>query len=98
MTQCERIVDLMIQARLNIWISEDLDIHKLVDFMRKDKKSSSKKLHLVMLCGIGQPFSEETSFFEADYADVEEFLLRFIENYKYKKNNFIDFLNSEVLE
>ena len=92
------IFKLMHDAHLNVWIPEDLDVHLLVDYMRKDKKSSSKKLHLVLINGIGKPYRGETPFYEADYEDVEEFLVRYMDNYKYKKANYPLFLEQEVLE
>lgn len=95
---CGHIFDLMRQAGLNVWISKELDVHKMIDFMRRDKKSSSKNLHLVMICKIGTPYRQDTPFYEADYDDVEKFLKSFMENYKYKKDNYVEFLESEVLE
>ncbi len=92
------IFKLMRESRLNVWIPDDLDVHLLVDYMRKDKKSSSKKLHLVLINGIGKPYRGETPFYEADYEDVEEFLIRYTDNYRYKKANYALFLEQEVLE
>ena len=95
--ECEKIFELMQRAHLNIWISETLDVKALVGFMRKDKKSSSKKLHLVMINAIGKPYRAETPFFEADYEDVEQFLDKFMREYAYKRKDYIEYLNSEVL-
>ena len=93
----DKIFGLMRQAHLNTYISSELDIKRLVDYMRKDKKSSASKLHLVMINGIGQPYRGETPFFEAEYADVEEFLSEFMSQYTYKKDNYIDYLNGDKL-
>ena len=93
----DKIFGLMRQAHLNTYISSDLDVKRLVDYMRKDKKSSASKLHLVMINGIGQPYRGETPFFEAEYADVEEFLSEFMSQCTYKKDKYIDYLNGDKL-
>lgn len=94
----EHIFDLMRKAHLNIFIPEDFEPHRLVEYMRKDKKSSSKKLHLVMIHGIGKPYRGETPFLEADYADVEEFLNRYVASYPYKKAAYAEYLRNETLD
>lgn len=93
----DRILDLMISAHLNTYISEDLDIKRLVEYMRKDKKSSASKLHLVMINGIGKPYRGKTPFYEADYEDVERYLDEFILHYPMKKENYIEYLDGEIL-
>lgn len=97
-TEKNKILSLMQRARLNIYIPTDLEPHRLVEFMRKDKKSSSRELHLVMIRGIGKPYRAETPFYAADYSDVEEFLHRYIAAYPYKKDNYADYLRGEVLD
>lgn len=92
-----RIFELMQKAHLNTAISEELDVNRLVEYMRKDKKSSSMKLHLVMISGIGRPYRAETPFYEADYDDVECFLERFMEKYPYKQEKYIEFVDGEIL-
>ena len=92
-----KILELMQKAHLNTVISEELDVKRLVKFMRKDKKSSSIKLHLVMINGIGRPYRGETPFYEADYDDVKSFLEKFMEGYPYKRENYIEFVNGEIL-
>lgn len=94
----KKIFDLMKQAKLNVYIPEDLEPKKLVGFMRKDKKSSASKLHLVMINGIGKPYRTDTPFYETGYADVEEFLNRFVISYPYKKKNYAEYLRNEVLD
>ncbi len=95
--ECNRIWDLMKAAKLNIYISENLDAARLVGFMKKDKKSSSKKLHLVMIHGIGKPYRGATPFFEADYEEVEMFLKSFMKRYPYRTENYLRYLNGEEL-
>lgn len=95
--ECRKIFELMQSARLNIFISENLDVERLVDYMRKDKKSSVNKLHLVMLCKIGKPYRENTPFYEADYSDVINFLGDFLKGYPYKKSDYLNFLKKEEL-
>lgn len=93
-----KIFDLMREAKLNIYIPSDFDPYRLVDYMRMDKKSSSKELHLVMINGIGKPYRAETPFFAADYDDVEDFLNRYNASYSYKKDNYADFLRRNILD
>jgi len=93
----DRIFALMQEAHLNVWIPEQLDVHRLVEFMRKDKKSSSRKLHLVMIHGIGKPCRGATPFFEAEYDDVEDFLNRYVAAYPFKKPDYYAFLHNEEL-
>lgn len=93
----EQIFDLMQEAKLNIYIPSDLEPQKLVEFMRKDKKSSSKKLHLVMIHGIGKPYRDETPFFSTDYEDVENFLNEFVKHYFYTKDDYLEYLKCDVL-
>lgn len=94
----DRIFQLIQDAHLNIWIPDDLDVRKLVNYMRKDKKSSSKKLHLVLIKGIGKPYRSDTPFYEADYDDMEAFLERYVNSYKYKTSDYSKFLQQEVLK
>ncbi len=96
--ECDKIFLLMQQAHLNVAISETLDIPKLVSFMKKDKKSSSKKLHLVMIHGIGKPYRGDTPFFEADYDEIEQFLTRYMAEYTHKKQDFIKYVDLDMLD
>lgn len=96
--ECDKIFLLMHQAHLNVAISETLDIPKLVSFMKKDKKSSSKKLHLVMIHGIGKPYRGDTPFFEADYDEIEQFLTRYMAEYTHKKQDFIKYVDLDMLD
>lgn len=96
--EMNNVFQLMRDAHLNVWIPDDLDARMLVNYMRKDKKSSINKLHLVLITGIGKPYRGETPFYEADYEDVEDFLVRYVDNYKYKKTDYTLFLDQEVLE
>lgn len=95
--EADRIWNLMQQAHLNVYISDELNVKKLVGYMKKDKKSSAKKLHLVMIHGIGKPYRGETSFYEEDYDAVERFLDDFMEKYPYKKADYLSYLNEEIL-
>ena len=95
--ECDKIFTMIMDAHLNIWVDEKLNVKELVDNMKKDKKSSANRLHLVLLCGIGSPYKSESPFFEAEYDDMERFLTRFINEYKYKCSNYIEFLQKEVL-
>ena len=65
--------------------------------MKKDKKSSFKKLHLVLIHAVAKPYRGETPFFEADYGEVEEILQSFMAEYKYQVDDLESFLENEVL-
>ena len=96
-SEYDRIYDMMNEARLNTYISKELDTKKLVELMKKDKKSSSKKLHLVMINGVGRPYRSDTPFLEADYEDVEKYLEVFMERYLHKEENYLNHIGLEEL-
>ena len=96
-SEYDRIYDMMNEAHLNTYISTELDTKKLVELMKKDKKSSSKKLHLVMINGVGKPYRSDTPFLEADYEDVEKYLEEFMESYLHKEENYLNHIGLEEL-
>ncbi len=96
-TECNRVFQKMKEAKLNIFICKDLDVVKLLQFMKKDKKSSPSFLHLVLIEKITKPYKKESCFFETDYKKVEIFLKEFLESYKYKIDNYCEFLKKEIL-
>ena len=91
------IYDMMNKAHLNTYISTELDTKKLVALMKKDKKSSSKKLHLVMINGVGKPYRSDTPFLEADYEDVEKYLEEFMGSYLRKREDYLEYLDRDDL-
>ena len=97
-SEYDRIYDMMNEAHLNTYISKELDTKKLVELMKKDKKSSSKKLHLVMINGVGKPYRSDTPFLEADYEDVEKYLEEFMESYLHKEENYLNHIGLEELQ
>ena len=96
-SEFEKIFALMQKAHLNVFISEELDVAKLVELMHKDKKSSAGKLHLVMIHGVGKPYRGETPFYEAEYDDVKSLLKQFMEEYPYKRQDYIEYVDQEIL-
>ena len=96
-SEYDRIYDMMNEAHLNTYISKELDTKKLVALMKKDKKSSSKKLHLVMINGVGRPYRSDTPFLEADYEDVEKYLEEFMESYLRKREDYLEYLGKNDL-
>ena len=88
---------MMNKAHLNTYISTELDTKKIVALMKKDKKSSSKKLHLVMINGVGKPYRSDTPFLEADYEDVEKYLEEFMESYLRKREDYLEYLGKNDL-
>lgn len=93
----DHILSLMQRAHLNIWIDRNLNVKNLIGFMRKDKKSSAEKLHLVLISGIGKPYRGETPFYEADYEEVEQCLINFMNEYRYQSDDYIGLVQKEVL-
>ena len=96
-SEYDRIYDMMNEAHLNTYISKELDTKKLVALMKKDKKSSSKKLHLVMINGVGKPYRNDTPFYEADYEDVEKYLEEFMGSYLRKREDYLEYLDRDDL-
>ena len=96
-SEYDRIYDMMNEAHLNTYISKELDTKKLVELMKKDKKSSSKKLHLVMINGVGKPYRSDTPFYEADYEDVEKYLEEFMGSYLRKREDYLEYLDRDDL-
>lgn len=96
-SEYDRIYNMMNEAHLNTYISTELDTKKLVELMKKDKKSSSKKLHLVMINGVGRPYRSDTPFLEADYEDVEKYLEEFMKSYLHKEENYLNHIGLEEL-
>ena len=96
-SEYDRIYDMMNEAHLNTYISKELDTKKLVELMKKDKKSSSKKLHLVMINGVGKPYRNDTPFYEADYEDVEKYLEEFMGSYLRKREDYLEYLDRDDL-
>lgn len=96
-SEYDRIYDMMNEAHLNTYISTELDTKKLVELMKKDKKSSSKKLHLVMINGVGKPYRNDTPFYEADYEDVEKYLEEFMGSYLRKREDYLEYLDRDDL-
>ena len=96
-SEYDRIYDMMNEAHLNTYISTELDTKKLVELMKKDKKSSSKKLHLVMINGVGRPYRSDTPFLEADYEDVEKYLEEFMGSYLRKREDYLEYLGKNDL-
>lgn len=96
-SEYDRIYDMMNKAHLNTYISTEPDTKKLVALMKKDKKSSSKKLHLVMINGVGKPYRSDTPFYEADYEDVEKYLEEFMGSYLRKREDYLEYLDRDDL-
>lgn len=95
---CQEIWGLLKKAHLNIFLPTEFDISKLIQFMRKDKKSSMSKLHLVLLTDYEKPYKKNEPFYEVEYSKVEKFLHKFFKTYIYKKDEYEKFLQKEILE
>lgn len=95
---CREIWELLKKSHLNIYLPCDFDISRLIQFMKRDKKSSTSKLHLVLVMDYEKLYKKDVPFYEAEYSRVEHFLHDFCRNYAYKKEAYEDFLQKETLE
>ncbi len=94
----DSIISMMKKLQLNIYLDENLNIEKLVDFMMHDKKSSIHSLNLVLIQDIAQPYEKKGNYFyETSPATVKKFLKDFIKNYEYSVKNCAKFINKDNL-
>jgi len=94
---CQEIWELMKAAHLNIYLPYHFDVSKLIRLMRKDKKSSASRLHLVLITDYEKLYKEDIPFYTVEYSLVESFLNNFCENYAYKRDEYEEFLQKEIL-
>lgn len=97
-TECEEICSSLKKAGLNVYIEEDIDVEKLVNLMRKDKKSDDNSLNLVLLEKIGSVyFHNNVPFYKVDYSVVSKFLIDFLNKYPFQKKDLPLFLRRDFL-
>lgn len=95
----EQIIKKMKELGLNIYIDKKLDLGELVDAMKRDKKSSSKYLNLVLITDIGKPYEKEGfPFYKTDGDEIKQFLEEFFEKYPYKVENLPEFICKERID
>ena len=80
----DTIIKMMKAHRLNIFVDRGLEPEKMVDAMMRDKKSTSKKIQLVLLLGITKPYKTQDSFFyPVNPEKMKAFLEGFLKTYPY---------------
>ena len=73
------IIDKMNQLKLNTKISSDVCPKDLTKIMLTDKKSSNTEIRLVLIRGIGEPYTNNGSYFYPTNPEIiEKFLQKFI--------------------
>ena len=95
---CREIWELMNAAHLNVYLPYHFDVSKLIRLMRKDKKSSASRLHLVLITDYEKLYKDKIPFYTVEYSAVEFFLDNFCKHYDYKKEAYENFLQKEILE
>ena len=94
----EKVTSIMKKIGLNIYIDTAFNAEEIICLMQKDKKSSSKKLNLVLLKDLEKPYRDKDSFFySVDSEKVRSFLVHFIEGYEYKTANLAQFLERDKI-
>lgn len=90
----ETVREMMEQLQLNLYYDPEWTSNKIVDLMLRDKKSSHKKINLVLIEDIGKPYSQNSSpFYEAEEATVRHFLQYFFSSFLcFEKTNLAHFL------
>jgi len=93
------IMGIMKSLNLNLYIDRLLDIPSFVQLMKKDKKSMSSALNLVLIKSIGNTYEDNGHrFYRTETIKVEKFLMNFIKNYKYSVNDFPSCINKEIIQ
>ena len=93
------IMGIMKSLNLNLYIDRLLDIPSFVQLMKKDKKSMSGTLNLVLIKSIGNTYEDNGHrFYRTETIKVEKFLMNFIKNYKYSVNDFPSCINKEIIQ
>jgi 3-dehydroquinate synthetase len=93
------IMGIMKNLSLNLYIDRSMDIPSFVQLMKKDKKSMSGILNLVLIKSIGNTYEDNGHrFYKTETIKVEKFLMDFIKNYKYSVNDFPSCINKEIIQ
>ncbi len=94
------IIEIMKKSGLNIYIDENLNTKKLIDFMKTDKKSSANDFNLILIEDIEKPYKDTNNapFYKTSPEDVEMFLNKFLKKYKYKIPDYSVFLEKEEIK
>ena len=93
------IICIMKNLKLNLYIDRLMDIPSFIQLMKKDKKSMSGTLNLVLIKSIGNTYEDNGyRFYRTETIKVEKFLVNFIKNYKYSVNDFPSCINNEIIQ
>lgn len=93
-----KIIKLMKDSGLNIFVDKNLDIDLFIKLMLRDKKSSSSKLNLVLIKKIGEPYCENRQYFyEASPSEMIDFMNRFMKDYDYCIDNCYKYIKQDKL-
>mgnify|MGYP003988488293 CR=1 FL=1 len=94
-----QIITMMKNHHLNIYVDKRIDIGKMVEYMKRDKKSSSKSINLVLLCDVEKPYQSDGSlFFQTSPDELMVFLDNFLKNYIYQKSNCWEYLKRDKID
>ena len=95
----QRIISLMKELGLNIYIDRNINVDNLVNFMMRDKKSSSTGINLVLINGIARPYSKKgVPFYRTTPDFVRAFLGEFIETNDYLIEDCANYIKKEELD
>ncbi len=98
-SKLNRIVKRMRNLRLNMYLDENINVDKMIDYMLRDKKSSVDSINLVLLCDIEKPYENNGDlFYPVSIKEMKEYLNRFMDSYQYIKANCWDYLKRDYLE
>lgn len=93
-----KIIAMMKNLHLNVYLEKDLDIDRLINYMMHDKKSSVNDLNLVLITDIEQPYEiNDNLFYRTSPAIVKGFLIDFVKDYKYRVVDCAEFIKENNL-
>jgi 3-dehydroquinate synthetase len=93
----EDVEIMMKRLGLNLCFDPEWSVDEIVSLMAKDKKSSSKKINLILIKDIGNPYSCKSSpFYPVEKEIIADFLHSFFDKYThYSKPGICDYLKSK---
>jgi 3-dehydroquinate synthase len=95
----DAILERMKLHKLNLFIDESINIDQWIDYMLRDKKSSSKTINLVLIKDIENPYQNNNSYFYSVSPDeMRGFLTRFMDSYDYLQKECWGHLQTNYLE
>ena len=94
-----KILSVMKNLGLNIFIEKNIDYRKLVKYMSLDKKSRFDVINLVLLTDFQKIYfnSNKLPFFETDQRELNNFFSYFKKNYLFQNNDLYKKLSSKKI-